>query len=61
MAVGESAPQFSTYQKPLTVDFTGTKSAEAKEKNAKDLRYKRTSILSHIDLDEQLFSSMFIF
>ncbi len=52
MAAGEPAPQCPTCQKPLTVDFTGTKSAEAKEKNAKDLGYKRTSILSRIDLDQ---------
>jgi DNA repair protein RAD16 len=51
-AAGEPAPQCPTCQKPLTVDFTGTKSAEAKEKNAKDLGYKRTSILSRIDLDQ---------
>ncbi len=52
MAAGEPAPQCPTCQKPLTVDFTGTKSAEAKEKNAKDWGYKLTSILSHIDLDQ---------
>lgn len=46
-------PQCPTCQKPLTVDLTGaTKSAAAKEVAAKLLGYKRTSILSRIDLDQ---------